>query len=310
MRSLLSLLGCSALSLLFTTETASAQIPMTLPLVHFTNNVQASPHLQTIRLSAGAQEMASELALMPMLERLDRIPEKDRCGASTTLETLLIRQEISDRVLSASLQVDGLFAEIDNEVGRIDAVRDELEDRRDRALRISNLAGIVTSGIGGVVGTALQFKDSTMQAGNVVGVAAGAFSTFLSVIGIRQQHGGRQTLEGSTNMLARLFNGHPKEHSEYPEEVWNYLNAKPPTEEGPETRIERLKADWLKSGRLDSDPAKRSRKIILLTDNSAAPQKLSINLLNDRAGMLADVRMRVSFMKRDLSKLLLAVRCH
>ena len=265
--------------------------------------------LQNLNLSPGAQEVAAELGLMTSLERLFHLSEGERCGAPT-LEALTLRQSISERVLSASLEIDGAFAEIDYELGRIEGVRNQLDERRDRALKINNLAGVVTSGLSGVVSTALQFKDSTMQAGNAVGVGAGAFSTFLSILGIRQQAGGRQTLNSITNMLAKIFNRPPKEHSDYPQVVWLYLSAKPPTESGPESRIDRLKNQWVKDGRIDSDPSRAAKKIDLLTDTSRSPQKMSLDLLNDRAAMLGDVRVRVSLMKRDLSKLLLATRCN
>jgi hypothetical protein len=266
--------------------------------------------VQNLKLSPGAQEVAADLGLMTSLDRLFHLSEGERCGASPTLEALTLKQSISDKVLSASLEIDGAFAEIDYELGRIEEARNQLEERRDRALKINNLAGIVTGGLSGVVSTALQFKDSTMQAGNVVGVGAGAFSTFLSILGIRQQTGGHQTLNSITNMLAKILNRPPKEHSDYPQEVWLYLSAKPPTESGPESRIERLKNQWVKDGRIDSNPSRAAKKIDLLTDTSSSPQKMTLDLLNDRAAMLADVRVRVSLMKRDLSKLLLTARCN
>jgi hypothetical protein len=270
----------------------------------------AAAEPQMPKLGAGAQEVATELEIMPLLDRLYRLPEKDRCGSSATLEALMLRQEISDRVLTASLEIDGVFAEVDNEIGQLNAVRNDLEDRRDRALKINSIAGIVTGGALGVVSTALQFKDSTTQAGNVIGVMAGAVSTVLSAVGIRQQRGGREAIGSRTNMLAKLFDRPLKEHSDYPAEVWLYLKAKPPTEDGPEDRIDRLKSEWMKSGRIDADTVKAKKKIDLFTDNSDSPRKMTIDLLSDRAAMLGDVRLRVSFMKRDLSKLLLAVRCH
>jgi hypothetical protein len=304
------LIRCSVLAVLIvSSEAALAQNASSPQSSH--SNINPVPALvsQTARLSPGAQEMANELKVAPLLDRLARLPDADRCGATPSLEALTLRQAVSDRVLGASLEIDGTFAGIDNELGAIDAVRNELEDRRDRVLKINNIAAIIAGGFGGVVATALQFKDSTTQAGNVVGVGAGAVSTFLSVLGLRQQVGGRQALGSRTNMLAKLFGRTPKQHSDYPEEVWTYLNAKPPTEAGPESRIERLKSDWVKAGRIDSDPSKTSRKIDLITDTSSTPQKLSIGSLNDRSAMLADVRLRISLMKRDLSKLLLATRC-
>ena len=303
------LVCCSIVGLLFMCEGVLGQTEVPAqPLQSRAGGVATESQMP--KLGAGAQEVATELEIMPLLDRLYRLPENERCGRSATLETVLLRQEISDRVLAASLEIDGVFAEIDNEIGQLNAVRSDLEDRRDRALKINSIAGIVTGGALGVVSTALQFTDSTSKAGNVIGVAAGAVSTVLSALGIRQQHGGREVIGSRTNMLAKLFDRPLKEHSDYPAEVWLYLKAKPPTEPGPEDRIDRLKSEWTKSGRIEADAVKAKKKIDLFTDNSDSPRKMTIDLLNDRAAMLGDVRLRVSFMKRDLSKLLLAVRCH
>src|SRR5262249_22759431 len=98
-------------------------------------------------------------------------------------------------------------------------------------------------------------------------------------------------------------------HSDYPAEIWAYLNAAPPTEPGDATRRERLIKQWADSGRIETgDTKKAHHKIELLTSGVSEQRPLAIDLLNDRAAMLADVRVRVALMKRDLSKLLLALR--
>ena len=309
MRLTLLVVCCSTIIPLLTFEPAAGQSLYQ----DQTGEVASRPGDQDARfptLSPGPQEVATELGIAPLLEQLFRLPDAERCGRSTTLESLRLRQEITELVISTSLEIDGVFAEIDNEIRQIDDARTELENRRDRALKIGNIAGIVTGGALGVAATALQFKDSTAQIGNGIGVGGGAVSTFLSVLGIRQQRGGRRAFVARTNMLAKLFDRQPKQHSDYPHEVWIYLNAKPPTEPGPETRIQRLIGEWVESGRLDSNVSRANAKIALLTDTPGSSEKFSIDLLNDRAAMLSDVRLRVSFMKRDLSKLLIAADCH
>jgi hypothetical protein len=265
---------------------------------------------QLPKLSPGAQEVAREIGVTPLIEQLYGLPERDRGARSAmSLTALSLRQEITEVVLGTSLEVDGIIAEIDSELAQMSAIRADLETRRDRAIGINTIANIVAGGVTGVVGTALQFKNSTANLGNGIGVAGAGVSTFLSLIGLRQQHGGQKALGVAPNLLAKLFDKKPEFHSDYPEEVWTYLNAVPPAEPGTETRRALLIKRWTELGRIEStETAKGNRKIELLTSSVSQQRSLTIDLLTDRAAMLEDVRAQVSLMKRDLSKLMLALR--
>jgi hypothetical protein len=62
-------------------------------------------------------------------------------------------------------------------------------------------------------------------------------------------------------------------------------------------------------GRIDPIETPRGRqKVQFLTSSVSAQRALTIDLLADRAAMLSDVRATVSLMKRDLSKLMLAMK--
>jgi len=77
------------------------------------------------------------------------------------MESLVLRQEITERVLSASLDIDGVNAVIDAEIEQIRSIRSDLQSRRDKAQNIINIASIVTGGAFGAVTSALQFKPGT-----------------------------------------------------------------------------------------------------------------------------------------------------
>jgi hypothetical protein len=266
---------------------------------------------QQPKLSPGAEEIARTIGVVPLIERFYGLPERDRGagGGVMSLEAMSLRQQITESVVGAGLEVDGMITEIDSELAEIGVVRAQLEDRRDRALAIGNLANIVTGGATGVVGTAMQLSDGTTKAGNIIGVAGGAVSTVLSLVGLRQQRGGKLPLGTTPNMLAKLFGLSPEFHSDYPKEVWTYLNDTPPTEPGDGTRRERLIKQWTDTGRLESGDARKAQhKIESLTGGASDQRPLTIDLLNDRAAMLADLRAMVGLMKRDLSKLVLALR--
>ena len=264
-----------------------------------------APEGQVLRLSPEAAQVADEIDITLLIEKLKA---ERAAGSPTSLETLAVRQEITEKVLAASLDVDSVTAVIDSEVDQIMAVRSDLQSRRDKAQNIINVASLVTGGALGVVNTALQFNSKTANLGNGIGVGGGAASVVLSVVGIRQQ-GGRRTLGDSPRMLARFFGRQPGASeaipSVYPEEVWSYLNSAPLSQPTQGTRRDQLIAKWRVEGRVEKDGSPKSgRRVEVLSGNISQSRKLSIGELDDRVAMLLDIRARASLMKRELGEIL------
>ena len=179
-----------------------------------------------------------------------------------------------------------------------------LRSQRDRAIGATNVA-VLAVGTGlGIVSGVLQFSKTTSTAGNASGFAAGGISTLFSLRSLRQVQGGKRPAWVLPNLLA-AFVGQPEEqHSHYPDDIWAYLNGVPPGGASQASRREQMLAEWVAEGRIGPlDSPQSKRKIILLTSTNAADRNLKIELLNERAAMLADVRNRVSLMKRDLRDL-------
>ncbi len=301
--------GCIILGLVLSSGLARGQSLSFNNHVHLTNDSPEPQNAPMPHLSSGAQEAAREIGVVQLLEHLYRLPESQRCaGPSATLEAFMLRQEITEAVLATSLDVDRVSAEIDDEIAQITAIRNDLKSRRDRALKIDNIADIITNGGIGLIGSFLALRESTAKSGDLVSAFAGGASTLLSIIGIRKERGGETSFDARTNMLAKLFDRPLKRHSDFPEGVWSYLNTQPPSEQGKGARIAELKTEWIKADLIDNTP-KGQRKIDLLTDSGNQPAKLSIDLLKDRITMLADLRSQIFLMKHDLSKLIQGIRC-
>ncbi len=260
---------------------------------------------QTLRLSPEAAQVADEIAVTLEMEKL----KGGRTAESPmSLETLIVRQNITEKVLAPSLDVDSVNAIIDSEIEQIRAIRSDLQKRRDKAQNIINVASLVTGGALGVVNTALQFSSKTANLGNGIGLGGGATSVVLSVVGIRQQ-GGRRTLGDSPRMLARFFGRQPGSSeaipSAYPEEVWSYLNSGPPSQQTKGTRREQLIAKWRSESKLERDGSLKSeRHVDASSGNISQSRKLSISELDDHVSMLLDIRAQVSLMKRELAEIL------
>jgi hypothetical protein len=250
-------------------------------------------------LSPAAAEAARLIGVGSLVEELGRLPAVDSGG----LRALAIRQEITDAVLAASLEADGVVAEIDNEWAQARDVRSSLESRRDRRIVANTVANILIGGGMGVTGSLVQLKNNNV--GNILGAAAGGTAVVLSLIAMRQQKGGEQRLGIAPNMLAKIFGRTAEFHSDYPEVVWTYLNSVPPAGAGPETRRARLIQYWTELGRISSESTPEGRhKIDLLTSSVSGQKLLSIDVLSERAMMLSDVRAQVQLLKRDLGRLM------
>ncbi len=262
------------------------------------------------RLSPEAAQVARQIGVAPLLERL--LGDKSAAGWPMSLESLAVRQEVTEKVLGPSLEIDSVNAVIDLEIEQIRSIRSDLQSKRDRAQNIINVASIVTGGALGVVNTALQFKPSTANLGNGIGVGGGATSVALSIVGIQKQRGGRRSLADSPRMLAAFFGRRTDAPeaiaSEYPEEVWAYLNSATPARPEMGMRREQLIAKWRREDRIEQDASpKGERRIEFLSSNISHVRKLSIDELNDRVAMLLDVRATISLMKRDLREIMLGL---
>lgn len=68
---------------------------------------------QPLRLSPEAAQVADEIGVAQLLEQLS---SKRAAGSEVSLEALIVRQEITEKVLAASLEVDSVNAVIDSEI--------------------------------------------------------------------------------------------------------------------------------------------------------------------------------------------------
>ncbi len=266
----------------------------------------ASSHVARQQSSA---QIADLLGLTPVQQKILFLQSQRPCGSPATLEELTARQELVESVEASSLDVDSVLAQLSNERGKLSDLRTSLQSRRDRSVaRLNTAALIAGSGVSAAV-SATQFTtlgSKTQNTGDAIGIGAGAASTILSLMAARRQHGPDASVGAMPNMLAPLFDRTPVLDTFYPPAVLLYLDSVPPTEDASRgTRLEQLKAEWVRAGRLDpTDDPKRHSKITALTSSENRDVKVSIDDLTDRVAMLSDVAGRVSLIKRDLATLM------
>ena len=270
----------------------------------------ASPRAPHPQATANADQVANILGISQLVSRAHSLHAQTPCESSPTLPELALRQDILETVTAASLDADGVLAELESERARLSELSAALQSRRDRAVNLTNVAGLITGTGLGIAVNAMQFSSSTANLGNGLGVGSGIASTALSIIGIRQQHGPQHTVGRIPNMLAPLFARPAELNSDYPEAVLAYLRSVPRGEAADAgSRLDQLMTEWKEAGRVgQSGNTKNDQKIARLTSSLHEKTRLSIDDLSDRMAMLGDVTGRVGLMKRDLGDLMRSVR--
>jgi hypothetical protein len=259
------------------------------------------------------QSEADMLTVMSTARIIQVLPEINQLNElvhnrSDASKIALLRQEIIEKVLAASLEVDATIAQIDNEIAQSNEVCGYLSDRRDKAVNRANLLSIVSGGALGATSAGLQLPSRENGASSIVGIAGGVLSSSLAISGIRAQKGGTRLFDFSSNMLAELFDRSALGDSRYDPIVWSFLNDVAPTDQDRLTRKERLIQTWITLKRTDPPSTSAGKnKIDKVTSQPSDKLRLTIDDLEDRSAMLEDVRAKISFLKRDLAALLLSL---
>jgi hypothetical protein len=257
-------------------------------------------------LPANAEQVAGEIEVLPLVQRLRALASE--CDGHMSIEELSLRQQITEGVVAASLDLNGVMGSIDFEVAQIMELRDRLSGAKDHKVNTLTLASIIVGTGSGTLGTAMQFSGPAAKAGDWVQTIGGAVGIVFSVLALVEQ-GAKGALDVAPNMLAPVFDRRAELRSVYPEDVWKYLNTAPATD--PRVHVpwkDELIGEWEQVGRIGPPSAPESqKKISKLTSRIADHAKLSIGDLTDRSAMLMDLRSRLSLMNRDLHDLMKAI---
>ncbi len=93
--------------------------------------------------------------------------------------SFFVKQEMTEILLTTFLETRDLVSEVDDEMSRSSELKDLLESRRDRAIRLNNITNFTSGGALAMIGSGIQIGGGQAigNAGNVMEVAAGAVAT-------------------------------------------------------------------------------------------------------------------------------------
>lgn len=267
-------------------------------------------------LSPDAVQLANTLNLLPRLTKLKTLQVEARQQAASGRVSVELRQDIADlriEILEAieqtRLEIDFASAEIEEEQASVEEVLTWYENERNERVNRANLWAFRTNGILWAAAEAFtipSYKHPRFSIpSGTVGIVAGLVPSMFSEFALRSAGGKHHERKAYPNMLCKLYDLPVTPRTDYPDSVWKHLNQ-PPTNSSI-TRREMLLAHWednqnihtLKSG-VTSEKIKQIAGI----DQS----DINIDLLNDRASMLRDLKATVLQMTRPLMELSMCLR--
>ncbi|WP_124847642.1 hypothetical protein [Acidipila sp. EB88] len=247
------------------------------------------------------------LALAPALQQLDALSHR---GAASSVEALALRQQVVERVMLASFDVDDMLARIDAEAAHAGDSRYVLQSQQDKRNAALNLATFAISGALGTAGSAMQLTRNLDHAGNALGVAAGVSALTLSTVQLKGGAGSRRVLLSPYNMLAEVLGEQPNAESHYPSIVDTYLHTPAATDGQLPDNVapyRSLQDAWYRLHRLQHDDDHRGASLHSVTTEPTDGLKLSAEELTDREAMLRDLHGAVSLLKAELRAVLLSM---
>jgi len=276
-----------------------------------TSSVQtATAQASLAEMTPGAVEVAKDLGIVSILEQLLVLKAHARDDKPMSPQMLTDRQEMTERILMAFLELRSVIAELDDQISQNGELLDYLEQRRDRAIRLNNITNFVSNGALTMIGSSMQIGTpfSVQNAGNEIGVAAGALTTGISTYALKQSRGERKSERDNQNMLTQVFDlPDPQAISKYPDTVRVYLNDVPAGSKS--SRKQMLIDRWIYLKRLESPASVQGKRhMAQLSGSTPIVKGVTIDLLENRIAMLTDLKSCVSQMTRELLEIMYAVR--
>jgi len=255
-------------------------------------------------LSPRALEIAEFIGVRDLVRRIERLREQQDPGSSGT-ELLGLRQQLSDRILLALLEIQSAAAEADCEQERADVLADRLQEARDERVRNLTILSLLAAGVGGIVTSGLALGAEAAASGAAVlasgatGVAAAAAETGFVAAALLADSA--QKFPHPRNPLADIW-WHPRRSEIFPDSVWQFLN-RPLREDARRRSLRQYLIDqWYRDGRLGKPGSDEERHGIALFFGPGGDY--TIDELRDRAAMLDMLEADINLMAHDLEGLL------
>ena len=214
------------------------------------------------------------LGIAPALAQLTGLASQNQ-GESANATVL--REQVLERVLVASLDVDDMLGRIDAEAAHVTNSRLLLESKISRRNTELNIATFAISGALGAAGSAMELTAGLSHAGNALSVASSGTALLLSTVQLKGHGTDKRVLLSPYNMLAEILGQTPNARSRYPPLAAAYLHS-PISEDGQLTDgvapDASLPAAWQRLHLLQSAGGKAGASVASVTTDVEQGRKL------------------------------------
>jgi len=237
--------------------------------------------------------MANAVGVLPLIRRLEAIRQDS--SAAGRLHKTEIRSAIQHHIVMASIEIDGIAAELDCEGERADQLARFLDDHNNKRNTKLTVASIVVGAITTIATAAI--KENGPQ--NAVAISGGLLSAALGAMTINAARK-KVSLHHSRNMLSDVWNA-PDSSSMYPPFIWYVLNEKYFSNSGKISLVQSIKQRWLEFD-LGKKVDKADEQLYF-----GAGGVYKADDLHTRAAMLNELQSTVRSINQDLQGLMLYV---
>ncbi len=252
---------------------------------------------QDTQVEGFSRESLAFAGLLDIGPLVGRIPlteaevEQKRVGA--VLRLMILRQEIMQAILLASLETSSVAVEVRCEQARADRLADEMEEAQSRRFARLTLTSILLTTLTSVVTGGLTLVGESVADG-VVAVTGGALGGMfggLALWDIRDHK-----FHHRRNHLKDIWEG-PDRSELFPDVVWRFLNRRVGGADEKSLR-EQLIDDWKGKGRLGDQGSENEHKHIALLFGEGGTY--GIKDLRARTEMLDDLGTTIDLFYEEL----------
>jgi hypothetical protein len=281
--------------------------PMEAPIVAISNGALASRIDRTDSpdsegdqallgsFSPQARQVATIIGVQGLLTEMRRLElDLERGIQAASVRLMVVRQELSDRLLLALFETTSVAAELECEKARAEDLAARLEEIRNDIQQRRTVLAILADSISGVFAGTFLLLGSEVLSGIIdLSGSIGALGFGVAALGGDQVY----ELRHRTNLMAPVWHGH-EPGDEFPAAVWRYLNS-PVRERSSRTRRDTILGGW--RARLGKPESKVGRRRIQLLFGEGGVYR--INELRYRGEMLGLLKTHINLMTQDLNLL-------
>lgn len=252
------------------------------------------------RFSLQSQDIADSIGAKDLLTQMAALEaEAARNVPDSAIRSLLVRQQLSDRILLALLDVKSAAAEANCEEKRADQLADQLQEKRDARARRLTIFGILGGGVVGILSGGLAAADPSSMAGGLAAIAAGVVASAFGAAALFDDP--RYDFQHGRNLLREVWEG-PDQPALFPMSVWRFLNRPLRDDPGQRSLRKTLIARWHQDGRLGEAGSDTERRRVALFFGRGGAYE--IEDLRARAAMMDLLEAEVDLMSHDLERLM------